>query len=189
MIDQEYFTVHHAITVNIEPLANEFVLPSEEQFGEEVPAPFIIANEFSHLDHLSDMARAELRNNDFKQVIQLLDTQNSKLNLLLTYMLSQQDVPEFRYKTRSFGASQLTYTSTTPLQENSLVRVRMFLDDPAAAIYCYAHVCECVEVDDLFHISVRYDLMRDIDQDLIIKAALHQQQKLLRQRSIERDTK
>jgi hypothetical protein len=34
-----------------------------------------------------------------------------------------------------------------------------------------------------------YSKLREVDQDLLIKAALYQQQKLLRQRSIERDNK
>lgn len=187
MSDQEFFTVNHTMTVNIEPLSSEETFPNLENFEGEIPAPFLVASEFSHLDMLNDSARAELKNNDFKHVIQLLDTQNSKLNLLLTFMLSQQDDPSFRHQTRSFGASQFSYLSQTDIELGTKVRVRMFLDHPAAAIYCYGHI-EKIEADGEHHlVTVKYDLLRDLDQDLLIKAALFQQQKLLRQRSLNRD--
>ncbi|MGD8231252.1 PilZ domain-containing protein [Vibrio sp. TRT 1302] len=187
MSDQEFFTVNHTITVNIEPLADNESLPSAEKFEAEIPAPFIVASEFSNLDLLNDNARGELKNSEFKHVIQLLDTQNSKLNLLLTFMLSQQDDATLRHHTHSFGASQFTYMSDSVTKLGTTLRIKMFLDHPAAAIYCYGHVANIETNSDTHLITVKYDRLRDIDQDLLIKAALYQQQKLLRQRSLNRD--
>tara|TARA_Y100001956_G_C4126254_1_gene190251 strand:- start:313 stop:879 length:567 start_codon:yes stop_codon:yes gene_type:complete len=187
MPDQEYFTVHHRMTVNVEPLARELTLPSHEQFESEIPAPFLVASEFSQLDLLNDSARSELNNSDFKHVIELLDTQNSKLNLLLTFMLSQQDNEVYRHQTVSFGASLFRYLAPKPLAEDQLVRAKLFLDHPAAAIYSYGHVVECEPQDNQYLITIKYDLLRDLDEDLLIKAALYQQQKMLRQRSLNRD--
>lgn len=61
MTEQEYFTVHHSITINVEALGTDFALPDEETFVAEIPAPFIVACEFSQLDMLSDNARSELK--------------------------------------------------------------------------------------------------------------------------------
>ncbi len=187
MTDQEYFTVHHALTINVEPLKSEEQIPSYENFVNEIPAPFIVASEFSQLDQLSDAAKLELKNSDFKHVVQLLDTQNSKLNLLLTFMLSQQDDPQYRRTTKSFGASQLSYFSEQSNEVGTKLRVKLFLEHPAAAIYCYATVDSIEQQNDGNIITVKYDLLRDTDQDLLIKAALHQQQKILRQRSLDRE--
>ncbi|SJN58623.1 hypothetical protein VR7878_02950 [Vibrio ruber DSM 16370] len=187
MVEQEFFTVQHALTINIEPLERGASFPSEEVFESEIPVPFIVACEFSHLDQLGDVARQELKNNDFKNLIQLLDSQNTKLNMLLNFMLSQQDDPKQRHQTESFGASQFTYVSHHPLEAGTLLRVKLFLDNPPAAIYCYAHVVSCQTEDEHSLITVKYDLLRESDQDLLIKAALHQQQKLLRRRSLERN--
>lgn len=187
MPDQEYFTVHHKMTVNVEPLLPEEPIPSFDQFISEIPAPFLVASEFSNLDLLNDNARNELKNNDFKHVIALLDTQNAKLNLLLTFMLEQQNAEEYRHYTNSFGASQFSYTASSPLQLEGKVRVRLFLDHPAAAIYSYGHVVQCEPQDEQFLITIKYDLLRDLDEDLLIKAALYQQQKILRQRTLNRD--
>ncbi|WP_413284716.1 PilZ domain-containing protein [Vibrio sp. MA40-2] len=189
MDQQEFFTVHHKLTANVEPLDNGFILPNQNEFISEVPAPFIVASEFSQLDSLTESAMNELKNSDFKHVVQLLDHQNGKLNLLLTFMLAQQDKEEFRCFTTSFGASQFSYKSNTTLATASLVRVKLFLDHPPAAIYCYAKVVECKELEQGYEITLTYQRLRDIDQDLLIKAALYQQQKLLRQRSIDRQNK
>ncbi|MGY3570140.1 PilZ domain-containing protein [Vibrio paucivorans] len=188
MSDQEFFTVHHQMNANVEPLGDGFSLPSKEQFEAEIPAPFIVASEFSQLDLINDQARAELKNSDFKHVIQLLDTQNSKLNLLLSFMLSQQDDERFRCKTKSFGASQFTFASEQAVSKSTHVRAKLFLEYPPAAIYCYGEVTDCQQEDSDHLVHVKYTLLRDSDQDLLIKAALHQQQKLLRQRSLNRDS-
>lgn len=187
MTEQEYFTVHHTLTINVEPLTAHFILPSPTDFEAEIPAPFIVASEFSQLDQLSDAARLELKNSDFKNVIQLLETQNSKLNLLLSFMLSQQDDSAFRTHTTGFGASQFSYKSAQALKSGQAVRAKLFLEYPAAAIYCYGQVTACEPDSDHFLVTVKYTLLRDTDQDLLIKAALHQQQKLLRQRSLDRE--
>ncbi len=189
MTEQEYFTVHHNLTINVEALGADAVLPDEQTFVSEIPAPFIVATEFSQLDMLAESARLELQNKELKHVISLLDTQNSKLNLLLSFMLSQQDDAAFRFHTTLFGASKLSYSASTALQVQQLVQVKLFLDHPAAAIYCYAEVEECQPCEQGFLITLKYKMLRDADQDLLIKAALYQQQKLLRQRSLERDKK
>ncbi|BBM64225.1 PilZ domain-containing protein [Vibrio alfacsensis] len=189
MTEQEYFTVHHSLTINVETLATGFILPNEETFESEIPAPFIVASEFSHLDMLADKARLELQTKELKHVINLLDTQNSKLNLLLSFMLSQQDDADVRFQTTQFGASQLSYRTHLEANPEQLVRVKLFLDHPAAAIYCYAQVIDCQPEEQGYVVTLKYKLLREADQDLLIKAALYQQQKLLRQRSLERDIK
>lgn len=188
MTEQEFFTVHHSLTANIEPMDSNFALPSQIQFESEIPA-FVVASEFSQLDLLADSARNELKNSDLKNVISLLDAQNSKLNLLLSFMLSQQDDEQFRTHTYSFGASQFSCFSKTDIEAGRLVKAKLFIEHPAAAIYCYAEVFASEPKDSGFEIKFKYAHLRDTDQDLLIKAALHQQQKLLRQRSLERDNK
>ncbi|GLO61278.1 PilZ domain-containing protein [Vibrio sp. MACH09] len=187
MDQQEFFTVHHKLTVNVELLNAEFTLPSETIFTSEIPAPFIVASEFSQVDSLAESAINELKNSDFKHLIQLIEHQNSKLNLLLTFMISQQDDDSIRSITTRFGASQFTYIAPHEVEVDQLARVKLFLDHPAAAIYCYAKVIDCQQSELGYEATLSYCMLRDIDQDLLIKAALYQQQKLLRQRSKERE--
>lgn len=187
MADQEYFTVHHRLSVNIEPLAQDYPIPSLEDLEREIPVPFLVAGQFSQLDKLSERARHDLSHNNFNHLIALLDAQNEKLNLLLNYLLTAQDDPRFRHFTTEIGASQITYTAEQALEPGLPLRVKLFLDDPAAAIYCYAQVSDCEAIESAFSIRARYVCLREQDEDLLIKAALHQQQRLLRQRAIERN--
>ncbi|MGC9403439.1 hypothetical protein [Vibrio genomosp. F10] len=187
MSDQAFFSVQHKMTANIEPLSAEFVFPSNDVFEAEIPTPFIVSSEFSQLDKLNESARIELTNSDFKHVVQLLDTQNSKLNLLLTFMLSQQDDEQFRNTTHSFGASVFSYYSKAKLAVGTKTRVKLFLDHPPAAIYCYGEISSVEQHDLGWDTTIQYTLLRDADEDILIRAALYQQQKLLRQRSLNRD--
>jgi hypothetical protein len=104
-------------------------------------------------------------------------------------MLAQQDDEALRKFTLSFGASQFSYITDTPVTPGTLARVKLFLDHPPSAIYCYAKATECKEHELGYKVTMTYSKLREVDQDLLIKAALYQQQKLLRQRSIERDNK
>ncbi|NAW59814.1 MULTISPECIES: PilZ domain-containing protein [unclassified Vibrio] len=187
MSDQEYFTVHHHMTANVEPLDDGVTLPSCNDFDAEIPVPFKVASEFCHLEQANEHARLDMQNKDIRQIVELLENQNAKLNLLLTYMLSQQDDPRYRYTTESFGASQFTFRSTQAMPTDMQARVKLFLEHPSAAIYCYGRVTGCDAQENDFLITMKYERLRDSDQDLLIKAALFQQQKLLRQRSLTRE--
>ncbi len=187
MDPQEFFSVQHGLTANVEPLVDGYTLPEMDDFIAEIPTPFMVASEFSTLDTLTDRAINELKNSDLTYVVQLLDAQNSKLNLLLTFMLSQQNEAKFAHTTVSFGASQFSYLANRPLKRGQLVRVKLFLERPAAAIYCYGQVSNSEPSDQHSMMTISFVRLRDEDQDLLIKAALFQQQKLLRQRSRDRD--
>ncbi len=130
MAGQEYFSVHHSMVVNVEPLTDDYVLPTINEFEAEIPHSFIIASEFSQLDQLNDKAMLELKHSDLRYVMQLLDHQNSKLNLILTYMLSEQDDKQHRFHTLSFGASQFSYQSNSALPIDSHSRAKLFWNIP-----------------------------------------------------------
>ncbi|KEY91043.1 hypothetical protein CF67_04019 [Candidatus Photodesmus blepharus] len=183
MLEQEFFTVYHKLIANIELMSCKFLLPSITQFESEIPTPFSVINQFSQLDKFNHQARLELQNKNLNHTLELLENQNSKLNLLLTFILSQQDQEQYRHSTLSFGASQFSYVSEDKLKVNTIVRVKLFLEHPPSAIYSYGEIINCKKMEQNWIVTVKYRLLQDCDQDLLIKAALYQQKKLLRQRS------
>lgn len=187
MSHDEYFSVHYDLTINVEPLALDGALPAIETFEREIPAPFRVAQECSSLDDVSENELSFLKLDDGKRLANYLNNQNQKLNLLLSYLLIQQDDEAYRHKTTSFGASKFTYESKTALTVTQKAKVKLFLEHPPSAIYCYAQVTQCTQTDSGYSIEMTYDLLRDIDQDLLIKAALFQQQKVLKLRAQERN--
>ncbi|OCH14828.1 MULTISPECIES: hypothetical protein [unclassified Aliivibrio] len=187
MSHDEYFSVHYDLTINVEPLALDTTLPDTVTFEREIPAPFRVAQECSSLDDVSENELSFLKLDDGKRLANYLNNQNQKLNLLLSYLLIQQDNKTYRHKTVSFGASKFTYESKVALTLTQKAKVKLFLEHPPSAIYCYAQVTQCTQTDTGYTIEMSYDLLRDIDQDLLIKAALFQQQKVLKLRALERN--
>ncbi|ASI88490.1 PilZ domain-containing protein [Vibrio mediterranei] len=187
MQQNEFFTVNGPLKANIEPLALGSTLPDLDQYIAEIPAPFMASSEFSLLDQQNDAAKHELNQHNLKHVAELIEQQNSKLNLLLNYIISQQDDPAQRHVTHSFGAGQLTYITSEALKVGQVAKVKLFLDHPPAGIYCYAEVIDIQNSESGQLVTLSFVRILEEHQDLLIKAALYQQQKLLRQRSLDRD--
>ncbi|UXI02299.1 PilZ domain-containing protein [Photobacterium sp. TY1-4] len=186
MNQDEYFSVHAGLTINVERLADGESLPDESAFLLEIPPLFRVASECSGFEEGIEQSLGKLAQKDNQLLLDYLKAQNNKINLLLSFVLSQQDNPALRYTTETFGASQLTFTATQPFQVGRYTRVKLFLDKPSAAVYCYAEVTDCREKGDAFEITLKYIRLQEDDQDLLIRAALYVQQKLLRQRAQQR---
>ncbi|MCW8327285.1 PilZ domain-containing protein [Photobacterium sp. SDRW27] len=186
MNQDEYFSVHTGLTINVEPLAQGEQLPDALAFSQEIPPLFRVASECSGLEEGVEQSLANLVKDDSKPLLDYLAAQNSKINLLLSFVLSQQDDPALRYTTETFGASRLTFLSKNAFSVGSLARVKLFLDKPPAAVYCYAEVIDSQAKNGLFEITLKYNRLLEDDRDLLIRAALYIQQKLLRQRAQQR---
>ena len=186
MNQDEYFSVHSGLTINIELLGRDEQLPDELAFSQEIPPLFRVASECNSLEDGIEQSLGKLTKEESKPLLDYLSAQNSKINLLLSYVLSQQDDPAIRYITQSFGASRLTFLSKSPFPVGSQARVKLFLDKPPAAIYCYAEVTGSEAKDNGFEITLKYNRLLEGDRDLLIRAALYIQQKLLRQRAQQR---
>ncbi|KMV32150.1 hypothetical protein [Photobacterium swingsii] len=199
MIQDEYFSVHAGLTINVEPLDDNTACPDDEAFRLEIPPLFRVASECSELEESTERLLSNFGSDDSKALIGYLGAQNTKINLLLSYVLSQQDDPTIRFTTRTFGASRLSFISPTPLTLGRNARIKLFLNDPPAAIYCYGEIIDCQPYgsqsgDDSdnscdksnYEVHLRYTQLLESDRDLLIRAALHVQQKLLRERAQQR---
>ena len=186
MNQDEYFSVHAGLTINVAPLAPHETVPELQDFPSEIPPLFRVARECSSLDDELERALTHFSKPETAGLTQYLTAQNSKINLLLSFVLAQQDDPALRFTTHTFGASRLTYASPVALPIGTAVRVKIFLDNPAAAVYAYAEVADCQAENDQFTVHLRYTRLTEDDQDLLIRAALFFQQKMLRQRAQQR---
>lgn len=187
MNQDEYFSVHAGLTINVEPLSHGESVPDMLAFQQEIPPLFRIASECSSLDEGLEHTLSQLKKDEFQALSNYLTAQNNKINLLLSFVLAQQDDAKLRFITHTFGASQLSYFSPQALAEGSSVRLKLFLDNPAAAVYAYAEVTQCQpQPDSSYETALKYVCLMEDDRDLLIRAALHFQQKILRQRAQQR---
>ncbi|RXJ72422.1 PilZ domain-containing protein [Veronia nyctiphanis] len=184
MSQDEYFSVNVQLRINAKLLDHEHPLPSEDDFENEIPASFRLAAQFSKMDStLEEGVGTRIED----AVSRHINLQNEKINLLLGFMLSQQDEPKQRFMTESFGASRLVFTSDEKWDKDAHVRLKIFIDNPPSAVYCYGAVESCEEKSGQYEIAVEYTHLLEEDRDVLIRAALFEQQKMLRQRALDRN--
>ena len=169
------------------PLASDYPLPSLEQLEQEMPEPFRIAGAIAHVD--MSTAR-QLRNVDEELgvLVEVINQQSFKINMLLSYLLSQLDDPVCRHHTQSVGGSQLSFISSLPLQPGQLLRLKLFLQEEAAAIYCYGQVSEIESQPTGPLVHAHYVVIREADREALVRASLHIQSRQLKLRAEQRAT-
>ncbi|ODP97214.1 MULTISPECIES: hypothetical protein [Salinivibrio] len=192
MSQDEYFSVRAAIRINVEPLADNQVQPDAQAFTAEIPAPFRLASQCGQLDSDVEKDLKAIDPEDASALFRVLQAQNEKMTLMMGYMLSHEDQPNHRFVTHAFGASSFSYHSHSPLKKGVHARVKLFLDYPPTAIYCYGVVTGCEPDADSeqenpdYVIQIQYTRLLEEDRDTLIRAALHHQQKLLKKRARNR---
>jgi len=182
MTDNEYFLVNYQLAINVEPLQNDESIPDAQQFEQQIPAPFRMASDLAAID-AQTLQPFKLNNETSNALWGYLQAQNQKINTLLSYVLSQQDRPQFHYQTTAFSAARCIFNAEHHafyLQQD--VRLKIFIPDESAAIYCYANVTALSENT----IELTYQQIREEDRELLIRSTLHIQSKQLKLRAAQR---
>jgi hypothetical protein len=181
----DYFVIEHRIHANIRPL--EGVVPDAEQFLKMIPEPFLMAGELAALDRSALKPLAKL-GEMAEELALYLRAQAKKIDIMMRYILMQQDDPQHRCFTHSYGGSALCYYSNCALQPLQLIEVKLFLEQSDGAVYCLAQVISCESTDSQaadgqFLIKATLCQSRDEDRELIVRASLHQQSRQLKRKA------
>ena len=189
-MDNGYFSVAYAATVNLLQLNDGEQIPSLEDFEGEIPMPFRMSHHFTFLESSAQQQLQKLHGVEATSAImEYLNVQNVKLDLLLNHALSQEIDDENKYTTHTLGGSRFTVTFDHEPILNAQYRIKLFLVDPSYAVYAYATITEVEEQDESFLVTFEYSRILEADEDKLIRAALHQQQKMLRKRAQDRKNK
>ncbi len=159
-----------------------FELPDHDTFEAEIPEPFKISNTIVQLD-LSNARALRSISDDIGYLVDVINQQSRKLNLMMTHILMQDDDPQYRHLTLSFGGSQLTFHTSLALEKNQLLRLKIFVREEASAVYCYGRVTNIVTEDDRSLVTIEYALIREDDRELLIRAGMHEQSRQLKERA------
>jgi len=167
----------------VEALPEGVNLPDALQFADEIPEPFKMASDIAYLDSQA-LSGLKFNNEGALLLKHYLETQNQKLNILLTYVLSQQDDMKLQYHTLALSAGECVFSvkQQHDFQLDQLVRLKIFTPNESAAVYCYARISN-IEKDN---ITLTYPLILDEDRELLIRSTLHLQSLQLKQRTAER---
>lgn len=177
----EFFLIKHALNVNIAEV-KEGELPAPDQLEAHMPYAFKLAGELASIEA---QAIRPLRNlsSHATELADFLNAQARKIDLMMSYILHQQDDESLRYETLRFGGGGIEIISKTPFEVGSDVELKVFLETEAAAVFCYAQVITCDSHPDGYHIAFIFSRIRGSDQELLVRASLHLQTQQLRKRS------
>ncbi|TDF42041.1 PilZ domain-containing protein [Alteromonadaceae bacterium M269] len=178
----EFFIIKHPIQVNIITMPETFSSPDVENLVEYMPHAFVIASEMSEI---ATKALRPLRvlGEHAEELAAFLDLQNRKIDLMMSFILQQQDDKEHQYQGIEFGGSGVKVISDTEMPLEQVVEIKVFLTEEACAIFAYAEVIDCKQVDDKYHVSLTFSSIREQDQDILVKASLHIQTQQLKKRA------
>ena len=188
----DYFAIEQAVLANIKPLSTP--LPTEDFFLTMIPEPFRMASEQATLDRSALKALSQL--GDMAEDLAVyLRSQAKKLDMLMRYLLIQQDDPTYRRNTHSFGGSALNFLSEQPLAAGQTLEVKLFLNGTDGAVYFLTTVLDSVLQEQAHAITdaneqpqptAQYLIqsvvsrIRDEDREVLVRASLHEQSRQLK---------
>ncbi|MCF3097063.1 PilZ domain-containing protein [Aeromonas australiensis] len=186
-MQEQFFSVTHTTPVNVIPMQADFTLPSLEELDAELPEPFRISSTITSIDLVTSRLMRN-QNDQIHDLVEIINQQSRKIDMIMGYVLSVQDRPEHRFQTLRFGAGQLTYLHPhqghgKPPALQQIVRLKIFLREEAAAIYCYGRVKQLDQGEHGIQVTLNYARIREEDRELLVRASLHVQSRQLKQRA------
>lgn len=175
----EFFLIAHPIKVNIEALDQTQQQHDFEAFQANMPYAFKIAGEMSQIQ---SQALKPLRNmgEKLEELVDYLKLQAQKIDLMMSYILQQQDSEACRATAIKFGGGGVIVEQNAAVEIGSQYQVKLFLESESAAVFCYATALASEQQGDVYHNSFAYTHIRDSDQELLVRASLHLQTQALR---------
>lgn len=188
----EFFSIEHKFTVNLTSIEHN-QMPSFEQFVNQMPLPFKIASDIVSLDQAA-LRPIQGLSGVAGQLVEFLNHQAQKIDLLVGYILSQQDEKDYRYQGIKFGGGGLVFTSNKPFELGQLFEMKIFLLEDNCAVYSLGEIIDISEVPTndtpseakTFNYKVIYHYLREEDQEVLVRTSLHQQSKQLQALSQKR---
>ncbi|MBA6389304.1 PilZ domain-containing protein [Colwellia sp. BRX10-3] len=175
----EFFSIGYDfnINANVIELAK---LPNYQQFIENMPAPFKIASEVSTLDQKA-LRPLQAVAGVASQLMEYLNHQAKKMDLLVGYILSQQNDASTRFQAVKFGGGGIIFKSkdTTTFSKGNFIELKLFFAEENTAIFCIGEIVDSELVDDHSQLKVIFHHIREEDQETLVRNSLHQQSKQL----------
>ncbi|SEA28385.1 PilZ domain-containing protein [Alkalimonas amylolytica] len=184
----DYFQIEHSIAINAQPYSGDGDALTEDDYLALMPEPFRLASEMVQLNSSSirNLSRLGDAADELSRYLQQLA---KKVDMMMHYILQQQDQAEHRYHTVSYGGSGLCLRSKHALPEGEWLQLKIFLAHGEGAVFCLGQVLESRPMTDSgdYQVDVVYRHIRELDQELIVRASLHEQTRQLKLKKEQRD--
>lgn len=183
----DFFTIQDDFPVNLVPLDNADQLPNDDEFEAQIPELFLIASSMAESDtHKIQAIKVEQPAGS--ALVDFLQQQHKRLNILLGYMLRNEDDAAHRFSGKEYGGGGIRVVSDAQLEVGQIFQAKLFFKQEALAIYCYTRLesSEPLDNSDQFLCTLSFERIREEDQELLIRASLHAQSRQLKERSKQR---
>ncbi|MFQ3193830.1 MAG: hypothetical protein ACI9N3_000642 [Colwellia sp.] len=174
----QFFSITYPFNVNATLIESD-TPPSYSAFMNTMPMPFKMASEIITLDQAA-LRPLQTIGSVAGQLVDYLHHQAKKIDLLVSYILSEQDNEAQRYQGTDFGGGGIIFTGTLPFAVGQFIELKIFLLDDNCAIYCCGEIISVnTESDELNSFKVIYHHIREEDREILVRCSLHQQSKQL----------
>ncbi len=173
----EFFAIEHKFSVNIKNIDSSKAA-SFEQFIANTPLPFKLATDMSAIDQSALRSLQNLGNNA-SQLVSFLNQQSQKIDLLIGYILSQQDEEQHRYQGIKFGGGGIKFIAPMAFSVGQLLELKIFILESNCAIFCYGEVIAVDSTNGMSSHKVTFHFIRDEDREILVRTSLHEQSKQL----------
>lgn len=174
---EEFFTIEHKFSANAERVDIES-LGDYQSFLDNMPAPFKMASDMMILDQAA-LRPLQALNGVAGQLVEYLNHQTQKIDLLMSYILNQQDEQSTRVEGTSFGGGGIQFSCNEQHQLNQYLELKIFIQSGNCAIYCIGEVIEIYHSEGSCHYKAIFHYIRDEDRELLVRASLHKQSEQL----------
>tara|TARA_R100001377_G_scaffold40571_2_gene22703 strand:- start:945 stop:1562 length:618 start_codon:yes stop_codon:yes gene_type:complete len=173
----EFFAIEHEFSVNIMAIDNVENIDFDS-FISNMPMPFKLATDMNTVDQ-SALRSLQGLGNSASQLVSFLNQQSKKIDLLIGYILSQQDEVQHRYQGIKFGGGGIKFMTPKAFTIGQLLELKIFLLESHCAIYCYGEVIEVESESEQFTHKVIFHFIREEDRETLVRSSLHEQSKQL----------
>jgi len=183
----DFFTVRDRFPVNLIALESADSIPDEDAFIAEIPELFTIASSMAESDQ-QQLQSIKVEQSSGSALVAFLEQQHKRMNILLGYMLRNEDDPAHRFEGAEYGGGGIRIINESPLTEGQTFQAKLFFKEEALAIYCYltAENSEPEDEGETYRCTLSFAQIREEDQELLIRASLHAQSRQLKERSKQR---
>jgi len=173
----EFFSIEHEFSINILPVEAHKDI-SYEQFIAHMPTPFKMASDMSSIDQAA-LRPLQTLSGVASQLVEFLNHQSTKIDLLIGYILSQQDEEKHRYQGLKFGGGGLLFIADNAFELAQIIEMKVFLTNENYAVYCYGEVIEVEQKQESYFHKVIFHFIREEDREVLVRTSLHEQSKQL----------
>lgn len=167
---EKLYAVPFVSDVSLEKMPDDYELPNEQTFKEEIPPLFKISESVDYLNY-SQLKELREEGDIYEELGQIINRQSAKINQLLIFTLAQNMDKFNLYKTMRVSGNQVIIRDKEQFKVGQIVRVKLFLIEYCTIVYCYGQVASSeVDEEGLYITDVQFNLIDENDRERIVRA-------------------